>query len=102
MCAMMECFHPKSTILERARANQLPKLCALLVNELSAVGASTSQPQQVMMDFQSSGYESGAMDMEIDPETGMNMNGNNNCHQVDSIRDDADDMEEITEQVTKL
>lgn len=38
LCAMMECFHPKSTVLERAQVCQLNKLVALLSQSATSNG----------------------------------------------------------------
>ena len=66
---MLECFHPNYTLLDRARANQLPNLCEYLVEK--AIPASGLVPE-------ANGEAQGVSDMEIDPETGMNMNASNN------------------------
>ena len=66
---MLECFHPNYTILDRARMNQLPNLCTYLVQKSIAGSA---LPHETPMDTQA------AADMEIDPETGMVINGQMN------------------------
>ncbi|XP_067937745.1 uncharacterized protein [Watersipora subatra] len=63
LCPMLECFHPSYSLLDRARANQLPNLSNYLV-EMSVTSTGPHESQ-------------GPVGMEIDPETGMSINVGN-------------------------
>lgn len=73
---MLECFHPSYTLLDRAKVNQLHNLCNYLT-EMSIVSSAGAMPE--------SQY---GTDMEIDPETGINMNCSNN-HEVNGTNIDS-------------
>lgn len=68
LCAMMECFHPRSTLAQRAKVNNLARLFNFLNKELTEMHSVPSPEQQ------------GLINMEVDPETGVGLGSNSHMH----------------------
>ncbi|KAF6024374.1 hypothetical protein EB796_017286 [Bugula neritina] len=68
LCAMMECFHPRSTLAQRAKVNNLARLFNFLNKELTEMHSVPSPEQQ------------GLINMEVDPETGVSPGSNSHMH----------------------
>lgn len=87
---MMECLHPAIGLVDHAEAYQLHTLASMLKSGSSGETLVDSRGGQLQP----------PIDMEIDPETGMNISANNNTSSADRTIAD-DDMRSLLTQFTE-